>query len=341
MATSASTRPRSASSGRTLDQHGEAGSRSELLILDFLAHLELERSLSRNTLIAYRTDLLQLLSHLRARGVSLEAAGPEHIRSYLDAQSAGVQGVAGGAQRTLARKLSAVRSFYRYARREELIAHDPTAGVKGPRATRRLPAVLTHEQVARLLGAPRGEDALALRDRAVLELMYACGLRASELCALTLGALHAGEQLLRVRGKGSKERVIPIGTAALSALGRYVQRGRPQLIERGARAGAPAELFLSARGAALSRQGLYLIVRRHARAAGLTGALSPHTLRHTFATHLLAGGCDLRSLQEMLGHADLATTELYTHLSAEALKESYFAAHPRARRRTRTGEGHA
>lgn len=334
MSNSASARRQLAPSAKPRSPDNGADERSELLILDFLAHLELERSLSRNTLVAYRTDLLQLLSHLRSRGVSLERARPEDIRGYLDAQAQGSGGVTpGGARRTLARKLSAVRSFYRYVRREELIAHDPTAGVKGPSAVRRLPAVLTHEQVARLLATPRGEDPLALRDRSILELMYACGLRASELCALALGALDSGEQLLRVRGKGAKERIIPVGSAALQALRRYLERGRPSLVERlGGRARAPEALFLSARGEGISRQGLYLVVRRHARAAGLPAAISPHTLRHTFATHLLAGGCDLRSLQEMLGHADLSTTELYTHLSAEALKQSYFAAHPRARR---------
>jgi integrase/recombinase XerD len=339
MSNAASARQRRASELKGRRAPEPAHARSELLVLDFLAHLELERGLSRNTLAAYRTDLLQLLEHLRARGISPERAAPEDIRAFLDAvaTSAG-RAQSAAARRTLSRKLSAVRSFYRYARREELIEHDPTAGVKGPSAVRSLPDVLTHEQVARLLCAPSGEDPLALRDRAILELMYACGLRASELCALELGALDRHERLLRVRGKGAKERIVPVGGAALSALERYLQRARPQLIERpGARASPSRLLFLSSRGEGLSRQGLYLIIRRAARGAGLAGAISPHTLRHSFATHLLVGGCDLRSLQEMLGHADLATTELYTHLSADALKESYFAAHPRARRKVGAG----
>ena len=186
--------------------------------------------------------------------------------------------------------------------------------------------MLTRGEIDKLLSTPRGTDPAALRDRALLELMYACGLRASEAIGLELMDVDTDEGVLRARGKGSKERVIPIGQAAIGALRPYLERGRPALVK----GSAEPHLFVNFRGGSLTRQGLYKIVRRHAITAGLADRMSPHTLRHTFATHLLAGGCDLRSVQEMLGHADVSTTQLYTHLSSERLKDVYFKAHPRA-----------
>ena len=186
--------------------------------------------------------------------------------------------------------------------------------------------MLTRDEVAKLLAQPTGSEPAALRDRALLELMYACGLRASEVIGLEVSDVDLDEGVLRARGKGSKERLVPIGSSAVGALRHYVARGRPALV--GDR--AEDHLFVNRRGGGLTRQGLYKIVQRHARTAGLDEKMSPHTLRHSFATHLLAGGCDLRSLQEMLGHADIATTQIYTHLSAERLKDVYYEAHPRA-----------
>jgi integrase/recombinase XerD len=216
---------------------------------------------------------------------------------------------------TLQRKVACLRSFYRHLRRESLLEEDPTAQLRAPRQSRKLPQVLSRDEVARLLEQPGGSTPPALRDRALLEVMYACGLRASEATGLEVGDVDLEAGILRARGKGSKERLVPIGSAAGRALTAYLQRGRPKL------AGDRLEprLFLNHRGAGLTRQGLYKIVQRHARSAGLASKMSPHTLRHTFATHLLAGGCDLRSLQEMLGHADIATTQLYTSLSADRL----------------------
>src|SRR5205823_4066602 len=176
------------------------------------------------------------------------------------------------------------------------------------------------------LAQPNSGDPASLRDRALLELMYACGLRASEVIGLEVGDVDVEEGLLRARGKGSKERVVPVGRAAVGAVRTYLSHGRPALV----RLAPERALFVNFRGQALTRQGLYKIVRRHATAAGLADRMSPHTLRHTFATHLLTGGCDLRSVQEMLGHADVATTQLYTHLSSQRLKDVYFKAHPRA-----------
>ncbi len=186
--------------------------------------------------------------------------------------------------------------------------------------------MLTRGEVTKLLEQPKGTEPAALRDRALLELMYACGLRASEAIGLEVSDIDLEEGVLRARGKGSKERIVPVGHTASEAVRRYLERGRPALV--GAR--VESHLFVNFRGGALTRQGLYKIVRRHATSAGLPDRMSPHTLRHTFATHLLAGGCDLRSVQEMLGHADVATTQLYTHLSSERLKDVYFRAHPRA-----------
>jgi len=296
----------------------------EPLLLDFLAYLELERGLSRNTLEAYRSDLLQLGHYLRRRRLHATRATHSDLAAFLAELPV--------APSTLARKVACVRSFYRHLRREGVIEHDPTAELRGPRKPQRLPRVLSREEVARLLAQPRGGEPLALRDRAVLELMYACGLRVSEAVGLTLADVDLQEQLLCARGKGSKERIVPVGRQAIAALNAYVRSGRPLLIQANAASSArpPAQLFLNSRGGALTRQGLYKIIQGHAARAGLRERMSPHTLRHSFATHLLAGGCDLRSLQEMLGHADLATTQIYTHLSAQRLKDAYFSAHPRA-----------
>ena len=205
---------------------------------------------------------------------------------------------------------------------------DATADLRSPRRSQRLPQVLTRDEVNRLLEAPSGTTPPTLRDRALLELMYACGLRASEVIGLHIGDVDIAGGILRARGKGSKERIVPVGRAALGALNAYLSRGRPPLV--GAR--REAHLFVNQRGRGLTRQGLYKIVQGHAGRAGLDGRMSPHTLRHTFATHLLAGGCDLRALQEMLGHADISTTQVYTHLSTDRLRDVYFSAHPRATR---------
>ncbi|MGI8731277.1 MAG: site-specific tyrosine recombinase [Solirubrobacteraceae bacterium] len=299
----------------------------EHLVLDFLAYLEFERGLSRNTLEAYRCDLLQL-GHFLARH-ELDPTGVSHteLARFLSELAAGGPDRPAVAPATIQRKAACLRSFYRHLRREEIIAHDPTADLSAPRKNLRLPQVLTRDEVAKLLAAPRGNDPAALRDRAMLELMYACGLRASEATGLTVGAVDLRGGVLRARGKGSKERLIPVGREAVAATRAYLEHGRPKIV------GLSDErhLLVNHRGAGLTRQGLYKIVQRHAREAGLEGRMSPHTLRHTFATHLLAGGCDLRSLQEMLGHADVATTQIYTHLSADRLKDVYFKAHPRAR----------
>jgi integrase/recombinase XerD len=298
------------------------------LTLDFLGYLELERGLSRNTLEAYRSDLQQFGEFLTRVGVGPLAVSSNVLAAWITEIAQGDGERRPAAPATLQRKLACLRSFYRYLRREGQITEDPTAELRAPRASQRLPRVLTRDQVNRLLEQPSGTKPQALRDKALLETMYACGLRASEAIGLTLADIDLDAGVLLARGKGAKERLVPVGGVALATLAAYLERGRPKLV------GIAEEphVFVNLRGRALSRQGLYKIVQRHAKTAGLDSSMSPHTLRHTFATHLLAGGCDLRSLQEMLGHADIGTTQIYTHLSTERLREVYFDAHPRARR---------
>jgi integrase/recombinase XerD len=299
--------------------------RFEALVLDFLAHLEFERGLARNTLDAYRTDLLQYGAFLNGRGRSATEAEHADIADFLADLATG-DGQPACSPATINRKTACLRSFYRHLRREELIDADPTAALSPPTKSRKLPRVLTYAEVKRLLESVSESDPIALRDRALLEVMYGCGLRASEAVGLDVNEVDLRRGFVRPHGKGNKERIVPLGREAAVAVTRYLRAGRPELI--GSR--AESRLFVNFRGGPLTRQGLYKIIRRHAKKVGLEGRMSPHTLRHSFATHLLSGGCDLRSVQEMLGHADVATTQLYTHLSGERIKEVYFKSHPRA-----------
>jgi len=296
------------------------------LTLEFLGTLELERGLSRNTLEAYRSDLQQYGLFLGRRGRDPLEVQPADLSAFVSELADGHDDKPPLAPATLQRKIACLRSFYRHLRREQIISHDPTAELRPPRSRGRLPKVLSRDEVNQLLAQPRGASPAAQRDRALLETMYACGLRASEAITLELSELDLEGGMLRARGKGSKERLVPVGRTALQALRMYLDQGRPRLV--GIR--DESHVFVNLRGSGLSRQGLYRIVQGHARSAGLEQRMSPHTLRHTFATHLLAGGCDLRSLQEMLGHADIGTTQIYTHLSADRLRDVYFDAHPRA-----------
>jgi len=303
-----------------------AATRLTELMFEFLGYLELERGLSRNTLEAYRSDLEQYGAYLRGHGFDPLEITPPELAGFITSLAAPSNGRRPVAPATLQRKMACLRSFYRHLRREQLIGHDPASELRAPRTRGRLPEVLSRDDVGRLLSQPRGATPTALRDRALLETMYACGLRASEAIGLELSDLDLEPGVLRARGKGSKERLVPIGSKAVESLRAYLDRGRPRLV--GLR--DERRVFVNHRGGGLSRQGLYKVVQRHAETAGLAHRMSPHTLRHTFATHLLAGGCDLRSLQEMLGHADIATTQIYTHLSTDRIRDVYFDAHPRA-----------
>ncbi len=299
--------------------------RFEHLLLEFLAYLELERGLSRNTLNAYRTDLLQYGAYLEDRDLDAGEVTKSIMAEYA-AEMASGQDDHKPAASTVHRKTAALRSFYKHLRREELISGDPTAGMVSPRRSKKLPNVLNQAEVAKLLATPKGDSPQVSRDLAILEVMYACGLRASEVVDLELTDVDTDHGMLKARGKGNKERIVPLGRQAIYAIERYLRSGRATL----ARGRPEKALFLNFRGKPLTRQGLYKIVQGHARSAGLEDRMSPHTLRHSFATHLLAGGCDLRSVQEMLGHADVATTQMYTHLSGQQLKDVYFKTHPRA-----------
>jgi integrase/recombinase XerD len=285
-----------------------------------LRALRLEKGLAERTVDSYRRDLVQFAFFLRERGTSLEEASAEDIRAFL----------AGGCWRasTRARKAAAIRSFYRERLLAGLASADPTRTLPSPRLESGLPRTLTIDEVSRLLDSPKATPG-GLRDRALLETLYGAGLRASEALALRLQDIDLDVGFVRTIGKGDKERVVPLGRKAIEALRAYNERGRPFL--GGAGTLKAPELFLNNRGRRLSRQGLHQIIKRYAHQAGLPDDVSAHTLRHSFATHLLEGGADLRAVQEMLGHADLSTTQIYTHVTTAHLQKIYRNAHPRAR----------
>lgn len=290
------------------------------LVAEFLTSLRLERGLAEHTVVSYRRDVLQLQEFLEARCRSLVEASAEDLRAFLAAGT--------WMPSTRARKTAAIRGFYRYLSITGVLFSDPAAGLAAPRTGIGLPKALSIAQTERLVTRPPGTP-LGLRDRALLEVLYGAGLRASEVLGLRLQDLDIEVGFVRVVGKGDKERVVPLGRQATQALMDYLRRGRPQLGRSGV-AKVP-RVFLNAHGRPLSRQGLHLIITRYAREAGLAGGVSAHTLRHTFATHLVEGGADLRAVQEMLGHADLGTTQVYTHVSRGHLHRVFEDAHPRAR----------
>ena len=289
----------------------------------FIAYIDLERGLSAHTRDNYARDLKQAAQFFARQGAAAwTAVTPELAAAWLGAL--GRQGFAGT---SAARKLSALRMMARFLVRERRIAADFSEMLAGPKLRRRLPGTLTPAQVAQFLAAPAGGRAADLRDRAILELFYASGLRVSEVSGLLLQQVDLEARFVRVFGKGSKERVVPFGDRAAEALGAYLTAGRPQLVK--ARTGS--QLFLNNRGGALSRVMLWMIVKKYARRAGLPATVKPHQLRHSFATHLLTGGADLRSIQEMLGHASISTTQIYTAVEPTRLVAHHAQYHPRAR----------
>lgn len=286
----------------------------EQLVLDFLADLEMDRGLACNTLDAYRGDLLQFGAFLVHRERDALAVEHDELTAFVCELSEGRAGKAPVAPSTLRRKVSCLRSFYDHLRRTGTIERNPAAELKGPRLQQRGPQSLSREEVGRLLAQPAGTSPAALRDRALLELIYACGLRASEAIALELCDLDLQTGVLRADANGSRARLVRVSPSALAAVRSYLQRGRPTLV----RLREVHQVFINQRGGALTRQGLYKIVQRRAREAALPEWISPHTLRHACATHRFASGSELRSLQAMLGHTDLATTRRYTQLPAAA-----------------------
>ncbi len=285
----------------------------------FRDHLALERRLSDHTVRAYTEDVRQYGRYLAGQKIAdPERARPTDIERFLT--------TGGWAASTAARKIAAIRALYEFLRRRGLAGENPAFAVRPPRKGRPLPDVLTVEQVEALLGAPRGEEPAAVRDRALLEVAYATGLRASELTALRLEEIDLEEGLVRCMGKRSRERIVPFGTKARDALVRYLEGARAQLLrDRGERA-----VFLTRFGRPFTRMGYWKLLQAHTKAAGIDRAVSPHTLRHSCATHLLEGGCDLRVVQEFLGHRSIGTTQIYTHLDRNYLREVHTKFHPRA-----------
>ena len=306
---------------------GGPGRGGTLAHLDsYLAHLAVERGLSDNTLAAYRRDLEVYAGYLAAVGITDPT---EVAEEDLDAYLVWLRGRTSSrgrpyAQSSLARLIVAVRGYHRFLLHDQLAARDPSASLGTPRTSRPLPKALSIVEVERLLAAPVGTTALARRDRAMLELLYGAGLRISELVGLDVDDLDPVERLVRVRGKGDAERLVPYGDLAAEALDAWLVQGRPSLGARG------AAVFVNARGGRLTRQGAWKLITAHAARVGLAERVSPHTLRHSFATHLLDGGADVRAVQELLGHASVTTTQIYTLVSRAALQEVYRRAHPRS-----------
>jgi integrase/recombinase XerD len=289
----------------------------------FLAWLELERGLSANTLSAYTRDLVQCVGFLVELGLEdwLQVKSA-HVAAWTASLSR-----ANFARSSQARKLSALRMFAKYLVRENLRKDDMTELLGAPKLSRKLPEVLTREEVERLLDAPARNTPYGLRDRAILELFYSSGLRVSELCGILLQSINLEEGYVRVFGKGAKERIAPIGRAAVKSVQDYITGGRPYFIK--ARTGS--ELFLSQQGRAISRKMVWVLIKEHARRAGIKKTIKPHLLRHSFATHLLEGGADLRAIQEMLGHADISTTQIYTSVESQRLADEHALYHPRGK----------
>ncbi|MEK7706230.1 MAG: tyrosine recombinase [Myxococcota bacterium] len=286
----------------------------------FLDHLRVERNLSPRTLEAYGADLSRLIAQLAAEGIhAADEVRTVHLARAYQALAAG-----GAAASSQARALSAVRRLFDFLVRSGRVPEDPTRELHGPRLRRPLPKIVSQREAERMVEAPDVRTARGQRDRAALELLYGSGLRASELCLLHLDDVHLALGVVRPRGKGAKERVVPLGRPAIAALERYLGDGRRQLL-RGA---ASPFVFIGNRARALSRMGLFKIVRRYGLVAGVRRQTSPHVLRHAFATHLLQGGADLRAVQEMLGHADISTTEIYTHVDGDQLRRTVDRAHP-------------
>jgi integrase/recombinase XerD len=294
----------------------------ESIIDQFLGYLALERGLSKNTLEAYSRDLIRFMEHLEeVEGVGKwSEVTPSHIQSYMVRLAKG-----GLSPRSLARNLASLRSFFKYLMREKLIGKDPASLIKSPRLGRSLPKVMGRRDVEALIGAVSDSGPCGLRDKAMLELLYGTGVRVSELVDLDLDRVNMLVGTLLVRGKGDKERVVPMGEYAIETLQSYLRSGRPALAK-----GKPSKaLFLNRRGKRISRQAVWKILKAYASRAGLRESISPHMLRHSFATHMLEGGADLRAIQELLGHADISTTQIYTHVASSRLKEIHRKYHPR------------
>jgi integrase/recombinase XerD len=290
----------------------------------FLTHVRVEKGLSANTISAYGRDMLKFEAFARKRKLALKSVRRDDLVDFLaDLYRHKLE------SRTVARHLVTLRNFFRYAQISELITDDPSLNLESPKIRRSLPGYLRLEEVEKLLMQPDEKTSIGLRDRSMLEVLYSSGLRVSELTSLRVMDLDRSAGCVRCVGKGDKERIVPVGKRAIALVDRYLRDARPKLLAKGQFGNSPI-LFLNRRGSRLSRVGVWKILSAYGRQAGLRVALTPHTLRHSFATHLLERGADLRSVQLMLGHSDISTTQIYTHVVEERLKQIYKAHHPRA-----------
>ncbi|WP_148867153.1 site-specific tyrosine recombinase XerD [Thermosediminibacter litoriperuensis] len=294
----------------------------EDLLKQFLEFLSIEKGLARNTIESYKRDLKSYLFFLRSQNITdIKFTSKTTIISYLLLMQK-----SGKASSSISRACAAIKSFYHFLVRERYIKEDPTINLDTPKLEKKLPRVLTVEEVERLLEQPDTSDPLGFRDKTMLELLYATGIRVSELISLTVDDVNLDMGFLRCLGKGSKERIVPIGSFAVNYLRRYINGTRDRILK-----GKSSNiLFVNHMGEALTRQGFWKIIKKYARKAGINKEITPHTLRHSFATHLIENGADLRAVQEMLGHADISTTQVYTHITRTRIKEVYDKTHPRA-----------
>lgn len=304
-------------------------------VTNYLSHMRIERGSSQNTLDSYQRDLRRYIAYLDSRGITtVVQVDAGHIAEFLQAVRTGDDGGTALSERSTARVLASVRGAHKFWAMEGLTTHDPAAKISAPKQAETLPKALSVEEITRLLETPNSATAFGLRDRALLELLYASGARISEAISLDVDDIHAVTDatdslvLLRVTGKGDKQRMVPLGSYAQRAVADYLTAGRPALAQH-AKKSSPA-LFLNKLGGRLSRQSAWTVLQKTAADAGITVEVSPHTLRHSCATHLLEGGADIRTVQELLGHASVTTTQIYTKVTPQALQETYVSAHPRA-----------
>jgi integrase/recombinase XerD len=290
----------------------------------FLMHVKVEKGLSANTISAYRRDLVKFEGFAKKRKRSVETVSRDDLVDFLAGLYRDQL-----ESRTVARQLVTLRNFFRWAQTLEIITEDPSIHLESPKIRRSLPGYLRLDEVEKLLSQPDEKTSLGLRDRAMLEVLYSTGLRVSELVSLRVSDLDSKIGCVRCIGKGDKERIVPVGRKALAMVDKYMREARPTLVRQAKTVNSPT-LFVNRRGGSLSRVGVWKILSAYGRKAGLRTALTPHKLRHSFATHLLERGADLRSVQLMLGHADISTTQIYTHVVEERLKQVYKAHHPRA-----------
>ncbi|MGE5701056.1 MAG: site-specific tyrosine recombinase XerD [Clostridia bacterium] len=293
-----------------------------MLIDHFMHFLSVEKGLAANTLESYQRDLFGYTDFLKSQGITrIEETNRSHIINYLV-----ILQKKGRATATLSRNMASIRAFYQFLVKDRHLENDPSIHMETPKIEKRLPKVMSLDEVERLLDGPQSNHPSGLRDKAMLELLYATGIRVSELVSLNMGDVNLEMGFLKCMGKGSKERIIPLGKMAISVIREYIETARPKLL----RAGGDSALFLNHLGKRITRQGFWKIIKKYALQAGITTDITPHTLRHSFATHLLENGADLRSVQEMLGHADISTTQIYTHITRTRIKDVYAKTHPRA-----------